>query len=165
VLVGRTTQPTAAENELASLVVPLTAAFTPPSDGAGVVPEIAATTVGPVTVSQLTLAPGLGLDWVVSHGLVVLSTSAGAVANVIAHRAQLSAEPAYKAATRGFSGQATSLVFFDLGPLLRLGEQTGLVASTTLKGLGPDLGQLRAIGLRSTKGTADTTTELQLQIR
>jgi hypothetical protein len=84
---------------------------------------------------------------------------------VIAHRAQLSAEPAYKAATRGFSGQATSLVFFDLGPLLRLGEQTGLVASTTLKGLGPDLGQLRAIGLRSTKGTADTTTELQLQIR
>jgi hypothetical protein len=165
VLVGRTDNPAVAQGQLAALEGPLSTAFTPPSGGAGVVPEVAATTVGGVTISQLTLTPGLGLDWGVSHGLVVLSTSAGAVANVLAHRAALGGERAYGSATGGFPSQVTSLVFFDLGPLLRLGEQTGLVGGNTLQGLSPDLEQLRAIGLESTRGTADTTTELQLQIR
>jgi hypothetical protein len=165
VLVGRTHNPAAAGAELASLEGPLTQAFTPPGNSAGVVPQVAATTIGGVTVSQLTLAPGLGLSWAVSHGLVVLSTSAGAVANVLAHRARLSDEAAYRAGTRGFPSQVTSLVFFDLGPLLRLGSRLGLVGGTTLQELLPDLEQIRAIGLESTRGKADTTTQLQLQIR
>jgi hypothetical protein len=165
VLVGRTTNPNAAKSELASLEGPLTQAFTPPSGGAGVVPEVAAVSVGRATISELTLAPGLQLDWAVSHGLVILSTSPGAIASVLAHRVPLSSTAVYRAAVAGLSSPATSLVFFDLGPLLRLGSQTGLIGGSTLAALIPTLEQVRAIGLATTRGETDTTTELQLQIR
>lgn len=165
VVVARTAHPAAARAELGSLEGPLTQAFTPPTGGAGVVPEIAASSVAGATVSQLTLAPGLQFDWTVWHGLVVLSTSPRALANVISHRRALADEPSYQAATAGLPTTATSLVFFDLDPLLRLGEQTGLIGSGTFAALRPYLEQIRAIGLVSTSGGSETTTELQLQIR
>jgi hypothetical protein len=114
-------------------------------------------------VSELTLAPGLQLDWAVSHGLVVLSTSPEAIAGVISHRRALSGEPTYRGAVQGLPTQVTSLVFFDLGPLLRLASQTGLIGSTTLQALRPDLERINAISLASTRGETDTTTELQIR--
>jgi hypothetical protein len=84
---------------------------------------------------------------------------------VINHRVALANEPSHQAATVGLPSSGTSLVFFDLGPLLRLGEQTGLIGSTTLAALRRYLEQIRAIGLVSTSQGPDTTTELQLQIR
>jgi hypothetical protein len=164
-LIGRTAHPRAASRELASLEGPLTQAFTPPSGGAGVVPEVGAVSVGGATVSELTLAPGLQVDWAVARGLVMLSTSPAAIAHVITHRAALSASPVYRAADGGLPPQATSLVFLDLGPLLRLGSQTGLIGGSTLAALTPELDQIRAIGLATTRGESDTTTELQLQMR
>ena len=163
VLVGRSAHPAEALTELSNLEGPLTQAFTP-STGGGLVPEVGATTIGGATVSQLTLAPGLELDWAVSHGLVVLSTSGRAVASVIRHQRSLSGERAYQNAVGNLPKQVTSLVFFDLGPLLRLGEQTGLIGGDVLTALLPDLEQARAIGLASTIGNANTTTQLQLQI-
>ncbi|HEY2650275.1 MAG TPA: DUF3352 domain-containing protein [Solirubrobacteraceae bacterium] len=165
VLVGRTPHPAAARAELGSLEEPLTQAFTPPSDGTGLVPQASDTTVAGATVSELTLAPGLQFDWTVSHGLVVLSTSPAAIASVIAHRTTLQDEASYQASTASLPTRVTSLVFFDLGPLLRLGEQTGLIGSTALAALRPHLEQIRAIGLASTSGGSDTTTQLQLNIR
>ena len=162
-LVGRTSHPAAALAELARLEGPLTQAFTP-SSGGGLVPEVGASTIGGVTVSQLTLAPGLQLDWAVSGGVVALSTSGGAVAGVLRHRASLSGERAYKEAMGGLPNRATSLLFLDLGPLLRLGEQTGLIGGDVLAALLPDLERIRAIGLVSSRSESDTTTELQLQI-
>jgi uncharacterized protein DUF3352 len=165
VLVGRPSHPGAARAELSSLEGPLTQAFTPPSDGAGVVPEVGATAIGGVTVSELTLTPGLQFDWAVSHRLVVLSTSPAAIANVISHRASLGSSPAYRSAVGALPSPATSLVFFDLGPLLRLGSRLGLLGGSTLAAVSPDLDHVRSIGLASTRGESDTTTELQLQIR
>jgi hypothetical protein len=108
----------------------------------------------------------LQFDWAVSHGLVVLSTNAAAIASVISHREALGATGVYGAAVGGLPSPATSLVFFDLGPLLRLGSRLGLIGGSTLAGLLPDLEQIRAIGLASASGESDTTTtELQLQIR
>lgn len=165
VLVGRTRNPAGARAQLGNLVTPLTQAFTPPSSGTGLEPEVADTNVAGATVSQLSLAPGLQADWTVWHGLVVLSTSPAAIAKVIVHRASLASEASYRATSASLPTRVTSLVFFDLGPLLRLGEQTGLIGSTTLAELQPDLQQIRAIGLESTGGGSDTTTQLQLQIR
>ena len=116
-------------------------------------------------MSELTLAPVLQFDWTVSHGLVVPSTSPAAIARVIAHRAALQGEASYQATTASLATRVTSLVFFDLGPLLRLGEQTGLIGSTTLAALCPDLERIRPIGLASTSGGSDTPTQLQLKIR
>jgi Protein of unknown function (DUF3352) len=163
VLVGRTSHRAAALAELSGLEGPLTQAFTP-SSGGGLVPEAGASTIGGVTVSQLTLAPGLQLDWAVSGGVVALSTSAGAVANVVHHRASLSGEPGYRAAVGNLPSRATSLLFLDLGPLLRLGEQTGLIGGDVLTALLPDLERIRAIGLVTSRDPSGTTTELQLQI-
>jgi len=164
VLVGRSPDPAVALNELSALEAPLTQAFTPPSSG-GVVPEVGAATLGRATVSELTLAPGFQLDWAVSHRLVVVSTSPGAVAAVISHGASLSGERAYKTAVEGLPSQVTSLVFFDLGPLLRLGSRSGFLSGTTFGALRPELPQIRTIALATTTGESETTTQLHLQIR
>jgi hypothetical protein len=58
----------------------------------------------------------------------------------------------------------TSLLFLELSQLLSLGERTGLTRSASLRRLEPDLARIRAIGLTSTSGEADTTAELSLQI-
>lgn len=163
VLVGRTAHPAAALTELSNLEAPLTQAFTP-SNGGGIVPEAGATTLGRATVSELTLAPGFQLDWGVSHGLVAVSTSPGVVAAVIGRHAPLGGERTYKIAVGGLPNEVTTLVFFDLGPLLRLGSRSGLIGGNTLAGLLPTLEQFRGIGLATTRGESDTTTQLQLQI-
>jgi hypothetical protein len=165
VLVGRPRHPEAARRELAGLEGPLTEAFAPPSSGAGLVPQVTTATVAGATVSELALAPGFQLDWTVAHGLAVLSTTPAGVAAVLSRHAPLSGQPSYRQTLGGGPGQVTSLVFFDLGPLLRLGQQTGLIGGTALQSLRPDLERIRAIGLASSGGTTDTTTQLQLQIR
>jgi hypothetical protein len=58
----------------------------------------------------------------------------------------------------------TSLVFLDFSQLLSLGEQTGLVHGPHVAALRPDLEKIRAIGLDSTSGESDTTSELFIDI-
>jgi hypothetical protein len=59
----------------------------------------------------------------------------------------------------------TSLVFGDVSRLLQLGEQLGLTSGAGTRELLPDLSKIRAIGLSSTSGERDTTTQLSLEIR
>jgi hypothetical protein len=165
VIVGRTSRPGAARRELGDLEAALTQAFASPGSGSGFVPQAAESSVAGAAVSELTLAPGFQLDWAVSHGLVAVSTNPGAIARVIGHHATLAGQPAYRSVLGSLPSHLTSVVFFDLGPLLRLGLRLGVIGSGSLQALGPDLEQIRAIGLASTRGTSDTTTELQLQIR
>jgi|GEM_PF-2013994 len=165
VLVARPPHPAAARAELASLEGPLTQAFAPPSQGAGVAPEVSVLTRRGATISELTLAPGFQLDWTVAHGLLIVSTTPAGLAAVLDHTAPLSGEPGYRATLGSAPGQVTSLVFLDLAPLLRLGQQTGLIGETPLESLLPELERVRAIGLASTGGGTDTTTQLQIRIR
>ena len=60
--------------------------------------------------------------------------------------------------------RVSSLLFLDFSQLLSLGEQTGLTRSARFATLTPDLERIRAVGLSSTSGEADTTAELSLQI-
>jgi hypothetical protein len=94
----------------------------------------------------------------------VLATSLQAIAAVARHSHPLSGEPAYEATLGNRPDQVTSLLFLDFSQLLHLGEQTGLTGSARLAALRPDLRKIRAIGLASTRGEADTTAELFLQI-
>jgi hypothetical protein len=61
-------------------------------------------------------------------------------------------------------GQVSSLVFLDFNQLLSLAEQTGLFRGARYRLLRPDLEKVRAVGLTSTRGEADSTAELFLQI-
>jgi hypothetical protein len=164
VLVTRTAHPEQARAVLAGLEGPLTQVFTPPPGSPGQVPTTRDASVAGVGVRELSLAPGFQLVYAVAHGLVVLSSGPAGVAGVFAHAHALSDAPRFQATLGNHPDRVTSLVFFDLSQLLRLGGQTGLIDSTPASALWPALETIRTVGLTSWRGANDTTTKLQLQI-
>jgi hypothetical protein len=164
VIVARTRHQASTRALLAGLEGPVSQLFAPPSSGPGQAPELADAQLAGVTVHELSLAPGLQLDYAVFHGLVVISTSLHAIAGVARHSHPLSGEVAYQSTLGDRPDQVTSLLFLDFSQLLSLGEQTGLTRGARLTALRPDLEKIRAIGVASTRGEADTTAELFLKI-
>jgi hypothetical protein len=149
---------------LAALEAPLARLFPPPGTGPGSAPVFNDRQVAGVTAHQLALAPGLELDYAVFDGKLVVSTSLDGVAGVRNHDRALADEPAYRSTLGDRPQRLTSLLFLDFNQLLSLGEQTGLTRSARYRSLRPDLSKVRAVGLSSTSGEADSTAELFLQI-
>jgi hypothetical protein len=164
IIVTRTNHESATATQLASLEVPLSQLFPAPSSGSGQVPQFADRLVNGVTAHQLSLAPGLELDYAVFRGLVVISTSLKGIGAVASHVRSLADQPSYSVALSSRPQQVSSLVFLDFNQLLSLAEQTGLFRGTRYRLLRPDLEKVRAVGLTSTRGEADSTAELFLQI-
>jgi hypothetical protein len=164
-IVSRVRDQAAAQSELAALQGPLTALFSPSGSAGGQVPELADRVVGGETVHEIGLGPGLQLDYAVSGGLVVVSTSVSAIDAVAQRSHALASDAAYRATLPDQPPRLSSLVFGDVSQLLQLGEQTGLTGGAGTRALLPDLSKIRAIGLSSTSGNRDTTTELSLEIR
>ena len=164
VIVTRTSHQEATRELLASLQGPLAQLFPPPSTGPGQAAEWSDVQVAGVSAHQLAIAPGLQLDYAVFRGLVVVSTSLRAIGGVVKHARSLADEPAYHAALGAAPNRVTSLLFLDFSQLLSLGERMGLTRSARLTALRSDLEKIRATGLASTRGEADTTAELFLQI-
>jgi len=162
-IVSRVRDQAAARSELAALEGPVTSLFSPGGSAGGQVPELADRVIGGATVHEVGLGPGLQLDYAVFNGLVVVSTSLSAIDGVAQRSHALASDAAYRATLPDQPARLSSLVFGDVGQLLALGEQTGLTggAGSAL----PDLSKLHAIGLSSTSGDHDTTTELSLEIR
>ncbi len=163
-IVARVRNQAAARTELAALEGPVTALFSPAGSAGGQVPELADHDVGGATVHEVGLGPGLQLDYAVTGGLVIVSTSVAAIDEVAQRSRSLAADAAYKATLPDQPQRLTSLVFLDLSRLLQLAEQTGLTSGTRTTELLPDLSKIRAIGLSSTSVKRDTTTELNLEI-
>jgi hypothetical protein len=155
----------AARSELAALEGPVTAMFAPSGSAGGQVPELADRVIGGATVHEVGLGPGLQLDYAVFNGLVVVSTSVSAIDGVARRSHALASDAAYRATLPDQPPQLSSLVFGDVSQLLQLGEQTGLTSGAGTRALLPDLSKVRAIGLSSSSGERDTTTELSLKIR
>jgi hypothetical protein len=164
VIVSRTAHPQGTSALLAGLEAPLAQLFPPPSTGAGQAPELSDIQIAGVTVHQLALASGLQLDFAVFRGLVVVSTSVQAIAGVVRHTATLAGTSGYQTTLADSPAQVTSLLYFDFNQLLSLGEQAGLTRGAAMLALRPDLQRIRAVGLTSTGGESDTTSELFLQI-
>jgi hypothetical protein len=95
---------------------------------------------------------------------VVVSTSLEGIAGVAERARSLAAGPSYRAVLGASPKRVTSLLFLDFSQLLSLAEQTGLTRGVRYRALKPDLEKIRAVGLYSTRGEADTTAELFLQI-
>lgn len=164
VIVARTRHEEATRQLLAQLETPLAQLFPPPSSGPGQATEFNNVPVAGITAHQLVLAPGLQFDYAVFHGLVVLSTSVQVIGAIARHATSLADAPGFQATLANRPDRVSSLVFLDFSQLLTLAEQTGLVQSGRLATLKADLAKIRAIGLVSTRGEADTTAELTLQI-
>ncbi|MGH2887061.1 MAG: hypothetical protein ACRDPA_30945, partial [Solirubrobacteraceae bacterium] len=164
-IVARVRDQAAAQSELAALEGPITALFSPGGSAGGQVPELADRAVGGTTVHEVGLGPGLQLDYAVFNGLVVISTSVSAIDGVAQRVRSLDGDATYHAALSDRPDRLTSLVFGDVSRLLALGGQTGLTSGAGTRQLLPDLSKIRAIGLSSSSGVRDTTTELSLEIR
>ena len=164
VIIARTNDEAQTRTTLASMEVPLAQLFAAPASGPGQAPEFNDIQVDGVTAHQLSLTPGLQLDYAVFDGLVVVSTSRDGIAAVVSHQRAIAADPEFRATLATRPQRVSSLLFLDLSQLLSLGEQTGLTPSGRFRALTPDLERVRGVGMDSTSGEADTTAELFLQI-
>ncbi len=163
-IVSRTANEQRVRTQLAALEIPLQQLFPAAAVGPGQAPAFNDRQVDGVAVHQLALAPGLELDYAVNGGLLMVSTGVSAIAAAVSHQRSLAGDARYRVAFPGGSEKVTSLLFLDFSQLLSLGEQTGLTKSAQFRALRPDLQRIRAVGLRSTRGEADSTAELFLQI-
>jgi hypothetical protein len=163
-IVARTRHESSTRDTLAALQAPLAQLFPPPASGPGQATGWGDRQIAGVTAHQLRLAPGLQLNYAVFRGMLVVSTSLAGIGEVAQHSRSLAGDAAYKTALAGRPDRVTSLLFLDFSQLLALGEQTGLTRSTRFRAMRADLEKVRAVGLDSTSGEADTTAELFLQI-
>jgi hypothetical protein len=164
VVVARTANESQATAALGALELPLSQLFTPPANGPGQAPTFSDRVVDGITAHQLVLTPGLELDYAVFNRLVVVATSLDGIAGVAKHARRLVDSSAYRTTLGDRPDMVTSLLFLDFSQLLSLGEQTGVTGSASFKALRADLQRIRAVGLTSTSGEADSTAELFLQI-
>jgi hypothetical protein len=161
----RTGNERATNAELANLEIPLSQLFPAPTTGSGQVPQFTSRQVDGITAHQLSLGTGLRINYAVFHGLLVISTSLNGIGAVAKHARSLTDEPTYRAVAGGAPSQVTSLVFLDFSQLLALGERTGLLRGARFQALAPDIERIGAAGLDSTRGEADSTAELTLEIK
>ncbi len=163
-LVARTSNEARTRQQLAALELPFEQLFPTPVSGPGQASLWVDRTIDGVTVHEFALAPGLQLDYGVFNGLVVVGTSLDAVGAIASHARSVADDPEFHAALAEAPQNTRSLLFLNFSQLLSLGEQTGLLQSSRFQTLRADLLRIRAIGLDSTTGEADTTAELFLQI-
>lgn len=127
----------------------------------GQAPAFADASVGGATVRRLQAGDGAELLYVVHDGTLALSTSAAALAAVVRPAGSIADNPAFKAVIPDSQSELTSIVFFDFSQLLSLFEPLGLTGAS---GLPADLQSVRAVGLTSMAGEAQTTAELTFEI-
>jgi hypothetical protein len=163
-LIARAASQSGAARTLGELEGPLAQLFPPPASGPGQTPVWSDRHIAGVNARQLTLAPGLQLDYAVFNRLVVVSTSLQGIGEVAARTHSLTADPSYTATLGNRPDRVTSLLFLDFSQLLNLGAQIGLTRSAVYSELQPALQKIQAVGSVSTRGEADTTAELFLQI-
>jgi uncharacterized protein DUF3352 len=164
-IVTRTTSEAQTNAQLGALEAPLAQLFAAPSSGPGQSPLFNDRQVAGVTAHQLSLTPGLQLDYAVFRGLVVVSTSLDGIAAVASRTHALASQLSFHSSIGTPQHRLTSLVFLDFSQLLSLGEQTGLSRNARFRALLGDLQRIRVVGMQSNGGETDTTAELFLQIQ
>jgi hypothetical protein len=117
-----------------------------------------------VDAYSLRLTPAFELDYAVFDGKLVIATSLDAIAQVRQHKTPLTSNRAFQQAAGDHPGSVSSLVFLDLGQLLRLGELTGLGQSRTYLAIRDDLQKVSAVGESSSPGQGKTTADLFFKI-
>jgi hypothetical protein len=165
VIVARTADQARTQHELAALEAPLAQLFSTPGKNRRSVPVFNDREVAGVTAHQLQLASGFQLDYAVSHGLVVISTSLNGIQAVARQTRPLSRDPAFSAVLGSASRPVTSLVFAHLAGLVGATQKNGLAAASLGARLMPDLQRISGIGLTSTRGASDSTTQVRVAVK
>lgn len=124
-------------------------------------PRFSDVEAGGVEARGLAAGEGVELGYAVTGGTLIVSTSREALAQVVRPRGTIGDNPDFRAVIRDSQSDLTSIVFFDFSQLLSLFEPLGLTGDS---GLAADLQRVRAVGLTSTSGEAQTTAELTFEI-
>ncbi|MGA2010973.1 MAG: DUF3352 domain-containing protein [Solirubrobacteraceae bacterium] len=164
VVVARTSHPAQTEAELASLDLPFAQLFAASGRIGGPTLGFAERTVAGVAAHQLVLHAGLQFDYAVFRGLVVVSTSLQGIADVVEPGATLAGDRSFAATLGDRPATVTSLLFARPAQLLSIGRRIGLTSSAAYARLEPDLAGISAVGMSSSRGRSDTTTQINLRI-
>ena len=165
VIVARTPDQSRTQRELAALEAPLAQLFSAPGKKQSSVPVFNDRQVAGVTAHQLQLATGFQLDYAVFRGLVVISTGLEGIQDVAQQTRPLSRDPAFTGVLGSGARRLTSLVFANLAALVGASQQTGLTAGSLSARLMPDLQRITGVGLTSTRGAADSTTQVTVAVK
>ena len=165
VIVARTPDQARTQRELAALEAPLAQLFSTPGRKQSSVPVFNDRQVAGVTAHQLQLATGFQLDYAVFHGLVVISTGLAGIEDMARQSQPLARDPAFGAVLGSTPHPVTSLVFANLAALIGATQQTGVTSSSLTARLMPDLRQITGIGLTSTRGASDSTTQVTIAVQ
>jgi hypothetical protein len=165
VIAARTLNQSRTQHELAALEGPLAQLFSAASKKQGSVGVFKDRQVAGVTAHQLQLATGFQLDYAVFRGLVVIATGLQGIQDVAQQRRPLSREPAFTAVLGSGPRQVTSLVFANLAALVGATQQTGLASGSLGARLMPDLQRITGVGLTSTRGASDSTTQVTVAVK
>jgi hypothetical protein len=165
VVAARVRDEARARQAMARLQPALIRALAPASTPAGALPTFTQHEVGGMTAYQLRAGPSFQLDYAVDKGRVVLATDLSALAALAAGKSTVADQPGFKATLAASSKAATSVVFSDLSQLLDLAEATGLRNDPHYLPVRSDLRRVRALGIQTASGEAESTAEISLQIR
>jgi hypothetical protein len=165
VIVARVLDQRRTQNELAQLEAPLAQLFSAPGANQSSEPVFNDRQVAGITAHQLQLAAGFQLDYAVFRGLVAISTSLQGIEAVAQRSRPLARAPAFRAVLAGSPTRVTSLVFASLAQLIGAGQQTRLTAGSLRSRLLPDLQRVTGVGLTSTRGATDATTQVTAAIK
>lgn len=124
-------------------------------------PAFADGSAGGVATRALVAGDGAEIHYAVHDGTLALSTSPAALAAVLRPDGSIADNPDYKAVIPDSQSELTSIVFFDFSQLLSIFEPLGLTGAS---GLFADLQSVRAVGLTSMSGEAQSTAELTFEI-
>lgn len=116
-----------------------------------------------IAVHAFQLTPTLALDYAALHGLVMVATSPEGVAALARPSHPLGADPSFQAALSGRPASVTSLGYADMRRLLRA-LAPALGSTATGARLLPDLRRIGTVGLTSTGGPGESTTDLTIQV-
>jgi hypothetical protein len=165
VIIARTGDPTRAQSELGQLEAPLAKLFRVATGSSGSGLAFKDRRIAGVTVHQLGLTPGFQFDYAVFRGMVVISTSLRGMTQVIDNSHPLAGGSSFTTALGSRPRLVTSLVFANLAQLLKVGNLTSLTGSSTWNRIQPALQRIGAVGLTSSRGPDDSTTELSIQVK
>jgi hypothetical protein len=127
----------------------------------GDAPAFADGTSAGVATRALVAGDGAEVHYAVHDGTLALSTSPDALAAVLRPEGSITDNPDYQAVIPDSQSELTSIVFFDFSQLLSIFEPLGLTGAS---GLLADLQSVRAVGLTSMSGEAQSTAELTFEI-
>jgi Protein of unknown function (DUF3352) len=117
-----------------------------------------------VTARSLRISPTVELTYAIVDGRLVVSSDPLGVRQVSGGGPSVEESDAFEAATEGFPGELSALLYLNLADLVTLAESAGLGADPAYAVIGPEVGRLEGLGVAVERGEESIATEIRLTL-